>query len=96
MYTCACSSDGILALLLLIVSILGLPVAFIVYCIMKTKGLDEEVGTYIQYIQKECLLLFGHISSLSLARKMAYKYVHVCLWLSVQRPTATLQCILFT
>ena len=47
MYKCACSSGGILAILILIVCVLGLPVALIVYCIMKRKGLDEEKGTHV-------------------------------------------------
>ena len=34
---------------------LGLPVAVIVYCLVKKKRLDEEGGAYIQYIEKECL-----------------------------------------
>ena len=56
MYMCACSSDGIQALVELIVCMLGLPVALIAYCIVKKKRLDEEGGAYILYIEKECIL----------------------------------------
>ena len=54
MYTC--SSDGIQGIVELIVCMLGLPVALIVYCIVKKKQLDEEGGAYILYIEKECIL----------------------------------------
>ena len=95
MYTCACSSDNILAMLILIVCVFGLPVALIVYCIMKmkNKGLDGEGGTYIQFIEKECLLLFWSHSKPKTCKEEGIP-VHVYLWLSVQRPT--LQCTLFT